>query len=64
MGAEFTTASRALVWSEAQGRRRSRPLLMTQAALHAGHGPDRAGFVEALQITRRSLAQQGATAPG
>jgi IS4 transposase len=33
--------------------------LMTQAALHAGHDPDRVSFVAALRITRQSIAHQG-----
>jgi len=55
-----------LVWSglrprAAHGHFRS---LVAKAALHAGHDPDRAGFVRALRITCRSVAHQGATAPG
>ncbi len=33
--------------------------LMTQAADHAGHDPDRVSFVAALRITRQSIAHQG-----
>jgi hypothetical protein len=33
--------------------------LMTEAALHAGHDPDRVSFVAALRITRQSIAHQG-----
>jgi len=33
--------------------------LMTQAALHAGHDPDRISFVAALRIVRQSIAHQG-----
>ncbi|ARG61324.1 MULTISPECIES: IS4 family transposase [Mycobacterium] len=38
--------------------------LMTQAAEHAGHDPDRVSFTAALSITRQSVAQQGAFPPG
>jgi hypothetical protein len=37
--------------------------LMFDAALHAGHDPDRVSFVAALRISRRSIAQQGAFPP-
>jgi len=37
--------------------------LMTQAAEHAGHDPDRISFTAALRITRQSVAQQGAFPP-
>ncbi len=37
--------------------------LMTDAAAHAGHDPDRVSFVAALRITRTSIAQQGAFPP-
>jgi hypothetical protein len=37
--------------------------LMAQAAVHAGHDPDRLSFVAALRITRQSVAQQGAFPP-
>jgi hypothetical protein len=37
--------------------------LMTQAAEHAGHDPDRVSFVAALRIIRQSIAQQGAFPP-
>jgi hypothetical protein len=37
--------------------------LMFDAALHAGHDPDRISFVAALRISRRSIAQQGAFPP-
>ena len=37
--------------------------LMFDAALHAGHDPDRMSFVAALRISRRSIAQQGAFPP-
>ena len=37
--------------------------LMLDAALHAGHDPDRISFVAALRISRRSIAQQGAFPP-
>lgn len=33
--------------------------LMTQAAAHAGHDPDRLSFVAALRITRQTIAHQG-----
>ena len=33
--------------------------LMTEAALHAGHDPDRVSFVAALRITRQSIAHSG-----
>lgn len=33
--------------------------LMTEAALHSGHDPDRVSFVAALRITRQSIARQG-----
>jgi hypothetical protein len=33
--------------------------LMTEAASHVGHDPDRVSFVAALRITRQSLAHQG-----
>ena len=33
--------------------------LMTQAAQHGGHDPDRVSFVAALRITRQSIAHQG-----
>jgi hypothetical protein len=37
--------------------------LMTQAAEHAGHDPDRVSFTAALRIVRQSVAQQGAFPP-
>ncbi len=37
--------------------------LMAEAALHAGHDPDRVSFVAALRITRQTVAQQGAFPP-
>ena len=37
--------------------------LMFDAAIHAGHDPDRVSFVAALRISRRSIAQQGAFPP-
>lgn len=37
--------------------------LMTEAALHAGHDPDRVSFVAALRITRATIAQPGAFPP-
>jgi Insertion element 4 transposase N-terminal/Transposase DDE domain len=37
--------------------------LMTHAAEHAGHDPDRISFTAALRITRASIAQQGAFPP-
>jgi hypothetical protein len=37
--------------------------LMTEAAVHAGHDPDRVSFVAALRITRQSIAHQGAFPP-
>ena len=37
--------------------------LMTQAADHAGHDPDRLSFTAALRIVRSSVAQQGAFPP-
>ena len=37
--------------------------LMTDAALHAGHDPDRVSFVAALRITRATIAQPGAFPP-
>ncbi len=37
--------------------------LMTQAATHAGHDPDRVSFIAALRITRQSLAHPGAFPP-
>ena len=37
--------------------------LMAQAALHAGHDPDRVSFVAALRITRQTVAHQGAFPP-
>ena len=33
--------------------------LMTQAADHAGHDPDRISFTTALRISRQSIAHQG-----
>lgn len=33
--------------------------LMSQAATHSGHDPDRISFVAALRITRQSIAHQG-----
>jgi len=36
---------------------------MFDAALHAGHDPDRVSFVAALRTSRRSIAQQGAFPP-
>lgn len=37
--------------------------LMNEAALHAGHDPDRVSFVAALRITRQSIAHQGDFSP-
>ncbi len=37
--------------------------LMTDAAAHAGHDPDRVSFVAALRITRQSIAHQGDFSP-
>ncbi len=37
--------------------------LMTDAATHSGHDPDRVSFVAALRITRQTLAHQGAFSP-
>ena len=37
--------------------------LMTEAAGHFGHDPDRVSFVAALRITRQSLAHQGDFSP-
>ena len=37
--------------------------LMTEAADHAGHDPDRVSFVAALRITRATIAQPGAFPP-
>jgi hypothetical protein len=37
--------------------------LMFDAAIHAGHDPDRVSFVAALRVSRRSIAQQGAFPP-
>ena len=37
--------------------------LMADAALHAGHDPDRVSFVAALRITRQTVAHQGAFPP-
>jgi hypothetical protein len=37
--------------------------LMTDAAEHAGHDPDRVSFTAALRIVRQSIAQQGAFPP-
>jgi len=37
--------------------------LMTDAATHSGHDPDRVSFVAALRITRQTLAHQGAFPP-
>ena len=37
--------------------------LMAEAALHAGHDPDRVSFVAALRITRQSIVHQGAFPP-
>ena len=37
--------------------------LMAQAALHAGHDPDRVSLVAALRITRQTVAHQGAFPP-
>ena len=37
--------------------------LMTQAASHAGHDPDRISFVAALRITRQTLAHPGSFSP-
>jgi hypothetical protein len=37
--------------------------LMTQAATHSGHDPDRISFVAALRITRQTLAHPGAFPP-
>ena len=37
--------------------------LMTDAARHAGHDPDRVSFVAALRITRATIAQPGAFPP-
>ena len=33
--------------------------LMTDAARHAGHDPDRVSFTAALRITRRTIAHAG-----
>lgn len=37
--------------------------LMSDAAAHAGHDPDRVSFVAALRISRRSIAHQGDFSP-
>ena len=37
--------------------------LMSDAATHSGHDPDRLSFVAALRITRRSVAHRGAFPP-
>ena len=37
--------------------------LMTEAATHSGHDPDRVSFVAALRITRQTLAHPGAFPP-
>jgi len=37
--------------------------LMTQAAVHAGHDPDRASFVAALRIARATIAHAGDFSP-
>lgn len=37
--------------------------LMTQAAEHAGHDPDRVSFTAALRIVRQTIAHQGAFPP-
>ncbi len=37
--------------------------LMTQAAAHSGHDPDRVSFVAALRITRQTIAHPGAFPP-
>jgi len=37
--------------------------LMTDAAEHSGHDPDRVSFTAALRIVRQSVAQQGAFPP-
>lgn len=37
--------------------------LMTEAATHSGHDPDRVSFVAALRITRQSIAHQGDFSP-
>jgi hypothetical protein len=37
--------------------------LMTQAATHSGHDPDRVSFVAALRITRQTLAHPGDFSP-
>ena len=37
--------------------------LMTQAATHSGHDPDRVSFVAALRITRQTVAHPGAFPP-
>ncbi|WP_417562082.1 IS4 family transposase [Microbacterium sp.] len=37
--------------------------LMFDAAVHAGHDPDRVSFIAALRVSRRSIAQQGAFPP-
>ena len=37
--------------------------LMTDAAAHAGHDPDRVSFTTALRVARTSIAQQGAFPP-
>ncbi len=37
--------------------------LMSQAADHGGHDPDRVSFTAALRIARQSVAQQGAFSP-
>ena len=36
---------------------------MAEAALYAGHDPDRVSFVAALRITRQTVAHQGAFPP-
>ena len=37
--------------------------LMTEAAAHAGHDPDRVSFVAALRIIRQTVAHQGSFSP-
>ncbi|BBX17617.1 hypothetical protein MDUV_24770 [Mycolicibacterium duvalii] len=37
--------------------------LMSQAAHHSGHDPDRLSFTAALRVVRQSVAHQGAFSP-
>ena len=37
--------------------------LMAEAAVHAGHDPDRTSFVAALRIARGTIAQAGSFPP-